>query len=86
MRAGRRDAADHPAAELRPHFTIHASDENAAPRTRLRLRRGEIEVAFLVTATVFSAPQQVTLDELLIESSFPLDVSTRAVCMRLAFA
>jgi len=56
----------------------------AAPTLAVRLRRGEVEVGFLITATVFSAPQQVTLDELLIESSFPLDAATRAVCTRMA--
>ena len=55
-----------------------------APTLTVRLRRGDLEVGFLVTATVFSAPQHVTLDELLIESSFPLDAKTREVCARLA--
>jgi transcriptional regulator with XRE-family HTH domain len=54
------------------------------PTLTVRLQRGDLRVAFLVTATVFSAPQQVTLDELLIESSFPLDAETSAVCAALA--
>lgn len=50
----------------------------------LRLRRDTLHVAFLVTVTKFSAPQQVLLDELSIESCFPLDDRTRATCERLA--
>jgi hypothetical protein len=33
--------------------------------------------------TTFSTPQQVTLDELRIESCFPLDDTTREACARL---
>lgn len=58
----------------------------AHPTLRVRLERGELRVGFLVTVTVFSAPQQVTLDELRIESCFPLDDATRAVCKRFARA
>jgi transcriptional regulator with XRE-family HTH domain len=50
----------------------------------LRLRRGGLEVAFLTTMTVFSAPQNVTLEEIAIESYFPLDEETAAVCEKLA--
>ena len=54
--------------------------------TRIRLRRGDLDVGFLTTVTVFSAPQQVTLDELRIESYFPLDEQTQSTCERLAAA
>lgn len=53
------------------------------PTLRLHLARGELRVGFLVTVTTFSTPQEVTLDELRIESCFPLDAETRAVCARL---
>ena len=56
------------------------------PTLRLRLARGDLRVGFLVTVTTFSTPQQVTLDELRIESCFPLDDETRSVCARLALA
>lgn len=52
----------------------------------LRLTRGALRVGFLVTVTKFSAPQQVILDELSVESCFPLDDATRATCERLARA
>jgi hypothetical protein len=43
-----------------------------------------LELAFLTTVTVFNAPQNVTLDELRIESYFPLDDATARACERLA--
>ncbi len=54
--------------------------EECGSTLELRLRRGGLEVGFLTTVTVFSAPRQVTLDELRIESYFPLDAATTAVC------
>jgi transcriptional regulator with XRE-family HTH domain len=54
------------------------------PCLTLRLKRDELELAFVTTVTVFSAPQNVTLDELRIESYFPLDEPTRRACERLA--
>jgi transcriptional regulator with XRE-family HTH domain len=57
---------------------------DVAPTLRLRLARDQLRVGFLVAVTTFSAPQQVTLDELRIESCFPLDDATREACRRLA--
>lgn len=51
---------------------------------RLCLRRGELRAGFLVTVTKFSGPRQVLLDELSVESCFPLDEPTRATCVRLS--
>lgn len=48
------------------------------------LRRGDLTLGFLTTLTAFSAPQLVTLQELRIESYFPLDAQTQQVCERLA--
>jgi transcriptional regulator with XRE-family HTH domain len=50
----------------------------------LHFRRDELELAFLTTLTVFNAPQNVTLEELCIESYFPLDDRTERACARLA--
>ena len=55
----------------------------ATPSMTVRLQRGDLRVGFLVTVTTFSAPQQVTLEELRIEAAFPVDDETRAVCVRL---
>jgi transcriptional regulator with XRE-family HTH domain len=49
----------------------------------LRLRLDEHVLAFFTAVTTFSAPQNVTLDELRIESYFPLDAETAAMCRRL---
>ena len=57
---------------------------NLPPTLHLRLERDDLRVGFLVAVTTFSAPQQVTLDELRIESCFPLDDATRDACARLA--
>jgi transcriptional regulator with XRE-family HTH domain len=48
------------------------------------LRRGDLTVGFMTTITAFSAPRLITLEELRIESYFPLDAQTRDTCERLA--
>ncbi len=50
------------------------------PFCPLILERGSITLGFLTTVTAFSAPQQVTVEELRIESYFPLDEKTQAAC------
>lgn len=50
------------------------------PTFSLVLERGPLTLRFFTTATAFSAPQQVTLEELLIESYFPLDEATELAC------
>jgi transcriptional regulator with XRE-family HTH domain len=54
------------------------------PTTAFRLERGELKVGFIVAVTMFSGPRDVTLDELRIESCFPIDPATRLTCERLA--
>ena len=51
----------------------------------LRLRRGELEVGFITTMTVFNAPGNVTLDELRIESYFPIDAATERMCKSVCY-
>lgn len=46
----------------------------------LRLRRDSLELGFLTAITCFSAPSNVTLEELRIESYFPLDAATERAC------
>jgi len=70
---------DVPPSWRQPDFSV-----DVPPTLRLRLARDDLHVGFLVTVTTFSTPQQVTLDELRIESCFPLDDATRDACMRLA--
>jgi hypothetical protein len=54
------------------------------PCLELRLVRDDLELGFLTTVTYFSAPQNVTLQELFIESFYPLDQRTTDVCEQLA--
>ena len=56
----------------------------AEPMVSVRFRVEDRSVGFLITVTSFSAPQNVTLDELRIESYFPLDSAAEMVCERLA--
>lgn len=58
--------------------------QQAPPVQEVRFEREGLRVAFLVTVTRFSAPAQVMLDELSVESCFPLDAETRATCERMA--
>jgi transcriptional regulator with XRE-family HTH domain len=46
----------------------------------VRFRFGGQSFGFLTTLTCFNAPQDVTLDELRIESYFPLDEATARLC------
>lgn len=49
----------------------------SAPTFTVNLKRDDLRVQFFGTVTVFSAPQNVTAQELRIESYFPLDEATR---------
>lgn len=51
-----------------------------APVFTMRLKRDDTELAFSTTVTRFSGPQAVMLEELQIESYFPLDEETEAFC------
>ncbi|MES2934401.1 MAG: helix-turn-helix domain-containing protein [Pseudomonadota bacterium] len=68
-----------PASWRQPDFSTES-----APTLNIELQRDGLRLGFLTTLTVFSAPQQVTLDELRIESYFPLDDATRRSCEQLA--
>ena len=48
------------------------------------LQRDDLTLGFMTTLTAFASPGNVVLDELRLESYFPLDVATRVVCERLA--
>ena len=50
------------------------------PMLGVDFRAGDISLRFLTTITEFNAPQNVTLEELRIESYFPLDDQTRELC------
>jgi len=54
------------------------------PLLTLNLQVGPRKIGFLSTVTVFSAPQNVAVEELHIESYYPLDAETQAFCEELA--
>ena len=58
--------------------------EDSLPTFTVFFERGEHRLAFLTTTTVFTAPQNVTLEETIIESYFPLDAETDALWRRLS--
>jgi len=66
---------DVPKAWHDPDFT-----EDVDPVFSVHLRRDDIRLSFFTTITTFSSPRLITLDELRIESSFPLDRATRSFC------
>lgn len=70
---------DVPDGWRRPDFSRGTSAAFA-----FRFRFHGQEFAFLTTLMTFSAPQNVTLDELQIESYFPLDDQTHRACLTLA--
>jgi transcriptional regulator with XRE-family HTH domain len=70
---------DVPESFRQPDFTAPSE-----PTFTLRLRRDGLELAFLATVTAFSVPQNVTLDELRMESYFPLDAATAKACEQMA--
>lgn len=51
---------------------------------QFRVRHEGHTLSFLTTLTVFSAPQNVALEELHIESYYPLDEATETLCRHLA--
>ena len=70
---------DVPAEWRQPDFSI----PNDATYS-FKFKKGDLELAFLTTVTTFSAPNNITLEELQIESYFPLDQATEDACRKLA--
>jgi hypothetical protein len=46
--------------------------------------RDDLRASFITTATMFSWPTSAAVDEMRIESWFPADAETDALCRRLA--
>ena len=51
--------------------------ERSDPMMSIEIQVNGVRLRFLITITVFAAPDNVTLEELLIESYLPLDQDTR---------
>ena len=69
---------DVPEAWRQPDFR-----EPNEPSLIIRLQRDDLRLSFLTTLTSFNAPGNVTLEEIAIESYFPLDDETRDALSRL---
>lgn len=52
----------------------------SGPTIDLALKKGDLQCQFFTTVTSFGTPQDITLQELRIESYFPSDDATRALC------
>ena len=59
------------------HTTDTGTDEALMPTLALELRFGDINIALFSVIATFGTPQDVTTDELRIESFFPADDSSR---------
>jgi hypothetical protein len=70
--------------DLPPSFRDPDLSSPSEATLTLRIARGDLALGFLTTMTSFSAPQNVTLEELRIESYFPLDDATTRACERFA--
>ncbi len=63
----------------------HPDDADRLDATlEVRLERGPLKLGFLTTLTAFTSPGTVSLEEIRLESYFPLDDATRAFCASLA--
>jgi hypothetical protein len=59
----------------------HPDDTDRVDATlEVRLQRGDVKLGFLTTLTAFTSPGTVSLEELRVESYFPLDEVTREQC------
>jgi transcriptional regulator with XRE-family HTH domain len=54
------------------------------PALVLHIRRDELDLRFLTMVTAFQAPQNVAVEHLRIETWFPFDAATAAICASLA--
>jgi transcriptional regulator with XRE-family HTH domain len=66
------------------HWREPALDLPNTPTLEFEAARDDHRVRFLTTLTVFNAALDVTLDELQLESFFPVDEDTEAHCRKLA--
>jgi transcriptional regulator with XRE-family HTH domain len=77
-----RDILAYPGVPLRWHD--RGLSAPLAPLSTITYRKGSSELTFFWTVTTFGTPQDVTLDELRVESAFPADESTDRLCHDLA--
>lgn len=63
-----------------PHWRQRDIGSAPAPVLSACFRRGDIRTSFFSTITTFGTPRDLTLEELHIESCFPMDAATEAFC------
>lgn len=70
--------------DVDPSWRYPDDDPSTYDALEVRLRRDGVTLAFMTTLTAFASPGDVLVDEVRLESYFPLDDVTRGVCERLA--
>ena len=66
------------------HWRVPDYALTSEPFLLLRMRRADHTLSFLTILTTFSAPQNITAQEVLIETLFPADEETEASCQQLS--
>jgi len=66
--------------DIPPRWRWRELERPAAPLLTTHFRKGELELRFFSTFTHFATPQEIALDEVRIECSFPADDATAALC------
>ncbi|MET0385078.1 MAG: helix-turn-helix transcriptional regulator [Polyangiales bacterium] len=72
--------------EVPPDWRIPNFESPSHPTVQFAVQLGEQRYGFLTALTVFNAPQNITIEELRLESYFPLDSATDKLCRQLAAA
>ena len=67
-----------------PHWRHRAPGAGPSPLLATVLQQGDDTLSFFSTLTTFGTPGDVTVEEIHIESCFPADEATAALCRRLA--
>ena len=70
--------------EVPSRWRTRELDDPLSPLLSAVYRRDDVELRFFSTITIFLAPQDVTMEELRIECSFPADEATDRFCRELA--
>ncbi len=66
------------------HWHTCGMEQAASPLLAVVFRKDDRELRFVSTMTTFGTPQDITLEELRIECSFPADAATAQACRDLA--
>jgi transcriptional regulator with XRE-family HTH domain len=70
--------------DVDPSWRFPDEDAKSYDTLALWLQRGDLTLGFMTTLTAFASPGNVLLDEMRLESYFPLDDATQVACEELA--